>query len=112
MGDHTPGPWRVFEESLPYELKGRKGHHVSRRIGTVEDHPQLHGPLGVVNLSSGDGPPAFLSIAAPDARLSAPAPDLLACLKEAARDFSIMRMGNRMEKWDAAIAKAEGKVSA
>lgn len=41
----------------------------------------------------------------------AAAPDLLEALKEAVRDFGIMRMGARMEKWDAAIAKAEGRES-
>ena len=43
-----------------------------------------------------------------DARLIAAAPELLACLKAAAQDFSIMRYGKRMPEWDAAIAKASG----
>lgn len=38
----TPGPWQVFEK------RSDAGHTVDRRIGTVHDHPQLHGPEPVV----------------------------------------------------------------
>jgi hypothetical protein len=31
--------------------------------------------------------------------------ELLVCLKEAARDFRIMRYGARMKRWEAAIAR-------
>jgi len=44
-----------------------------------------------------------------NARLISAAPEMLAALKEAARDFAIMRSGACMEKWDAVIAKAEGR---
>lgn len=81
MMDRTPGPWKVYEERLPYQLNGREREHISRKIGTAEDHPQLHGPLGVVNLSHGIGPHTFIKISEPDARLIAAAPDLLTALQ-------------------------------
>ena len=39
----TEGPWKIFEDS---EVKG------GCQIGTVWDHPQAKGPVGIVNLAT------------------------------------------------------------
>ena len=84
MSKHTPEPWHVIPGS-PLE------------VGSSE--------FVICNLLAPDTNESALA----DARLIAAAPELLECLKDAARDFSIMRMGNRMEKWDAVIAETEGR---
>jgi hypothetical protein len=79
-GRTTTGPWQVVEEKIPHH---RGGFHVERRIFTAWDHPQLHGPVGVVNCSIGigekEGGPAryFVHIEEADAALIAAAPYLL-----------------------------------
>jgi len=84
---HTPGPWAVYTDTLPFEINGQPRFHTTRRIGTVAHHPQLHGPEPVVYLSSGLGPHTFVGIKEADARLIAAAPDLLAACKLAAETF-------------------------
>lgn len=72
----TAGPWQVIETNIPHRLGG---HHVERRIFATWDHPQLKGPLGVVNHSVGvgaeEGLPSIhlVQIDAPDAAFIAAA---------------------------------------
>lgn len=72
----TAGPRQVVEEKIPHRLGG---HHVKRRIFATWYHPQLKGPLGVVNHSVGigaeEGSPSIhlVQIDAPDAAFIAAA---------------------------------------
>lgn len=77
----TPGPYRVITDEIPHKLGGT---HKERRIFTTWDHPQLKGPLGVVNHSFGlgakDGDPAVHMVAiseADAAYIAACSPDRL-----------------------------------
>ncbi len=79
---HTPGPWAVFEEKVPYKLHGVTRYHIERRIGTVQIHPQLKDRYPIVTLSTGlgmeaDKPVRMVSIDAANAALIADAPQLL-----------------------------------
>lgn len=106
MSGHTPGPWVAVP--LTKRTWGPRPVFTDGlwAILRAEDPTLL--PIAEVDRGSDHHAPTRAK-AGIDARLIAAAPDLLECLKEAARDFSIMRMGHRMEKWDAAIAKAEGR---
>lgn len=52
----TPLPWQVIEQPLVYRDAGdmRPGgvRFADRRIGTVSNHPQLHGPAPVVTIAT------------------------------------------------------------
>jgi hypothetical protein len=73
----TPGPWKVY----PHEGSPR-----NLRIGTEWNHAQLHGPAGVVNLSTavnGNKPEVQMAIDPADADLIAHAPaDIRALIDE------------------------------
>lgn len=49
----TPGPYRIVVDKFDTYHKGYQ--HTQRRIFTQWDHPQLKGPIGVVNTSYGIG---------------------------------------------------------
>jgi hypothetical protein len=85
----TPGPWLVHVKEIPHMYGGK---HVERRIFTTWNHPQLKGPIGVVNGSVGvpaeKGEPAvhMVSIEAVDAAfIAACSPDRIRRLLAAAR---------------------------
>jgi hypothetical protein len=67
----TPGPWRTALTLHDHHIGGTP--HEERRIFTEWDHPQLRGPLGVVNMSrgiplvKGDSMIQFVSISEADA---------------------------------------------
>ena len=79
----TPGPWQVYEAKHPHALGGV---HTERYIGTVQEHPQWHGPLPVVTLlvgvgeHKGDPGVPMLGIDQDDADLIAHAPEDIAYL--------------------------------
>lgn len=82
----TPGPWQVVVTEHPYSFEradGTTAHgvHVERRIFTAWEHPQMHGPIGVVNYATGIGA-RFVSIREADARLIAAVPALLEAAEE------------------------------
>lgn len=84
---HTRGPWRVVVDEHPHRLGGK---HVERRIFTQWEHPQLKGPLGVVNMGVGIGnhdqaARHMVSMSEADARLIAAAPDMLNALRSLLR---------------------------
>lgn len=113
---HTPGPWVVVTTSHPHCLGGK---HVERRIFTGWDHPQMKGPIGVVNTSVGlgaeKGGPAIhmVSLREEDARLIAAAPDLFEALQAA--EFALREHGLTChgvhKQMCAALAKAVGSSS-
>ncbi len=87
---HTRGPWRVVVDEHPHRLGGK---HVERRIFTEWDHPQLKGPIGVVNMSVGIGAHDqaarhMVCLSAADAALIAAAPEMLAACLEVAQGYS------------------------
>lgn len=116
---HTPGPWQVVTDEHPHHLGGK---HIQRRIFTEWDHPQLKGPLGVVNVhlcvgaKQGDPAVRFVNINDGDASLISAAPELLALLKQMHQYAAgFMLSGTATEEFcewaknaRAAIAKAEG----
>ena len=63
----TEGPWGVEITEHPYKLNEIQRTHIERRIFTKWDHPQLKGPIGVVNRSIGLGGINFTSIEEVDA---------------------------------------------
>lgn len=84
----TPGPWQVVEDYYEEHVvdgkqRGPVGKVAQRRIFTTWDHPQLKGPLGVVNgfvtiaKVMGQSPYHGVSMTAEDAEFIAQAPDLL-----------------------------------
>ncbi|OMF70482.1 hypothetical protein [Paenibacillus glucanolyticus] len=67
----TPGPWKVSITSV--------GRHEERLIATEYDHPQLHGPNGIVNHGYGlDG--EFVYIKPEDAHFIAKSPEYITYL--------------------------------
>lgn len=106
---HTRGPWRVVVDEHPHS---NGGTHVERRIFTEWDHPQLKGPMGVVNMSVGlgaekKGARHFVSLSAADAALIAAAPEMLAACLEVCQGYSTR--GSELaraalEKWQACAA--------
>jgi hypothetical protein len=116
---HTPGPWQVVVTEHPHY---RGGTHIERRIFTAWDHPQMKGPIGVVNSSVGIGETEggkahrFVSMTEADARLIAAAPDLHACVvgfRRKLETYLHVYTGDKelrrlLADCDAAIAKAAG----
>lgn len=106
---HTRGPWRVVVDEHPHRAGGK---HVERRIFTEWDHPQLKGPMGVVNMSVGIGTHDqaarhFVSLSAADAALISAAPEMLAACLEVAQGYStrgaeLARLA--LAKWQASAA--------
>ncbi len=87
---HTRGPWRVVVDEHPHRLGGT---HTERRIFTEWDHPQLKGPMGVVNMSVGIGnhdqaARHMVILSAADAALIAAAPEMLIACLEVAQGYS------------------------
>lgn len=93
----TPGPWQVIADELPCYLGAP---HITRRIFAAWDHPQLKGPLGVVNCSVGlpgiEGERAqhFVHIDADDA-------DFIA----AANPTAVLALCDRLERLEAALRR-------
>jgi hypothetical protein len=114
-GKHTPGPWIVVTTEHPYHLGGK---HIERRIFTAWDHPQMKGPIGVVNGSVGLGPVKggpcthMVSLSEEDARLIAAAPELLAACKVAFDQTCSVGRPKDWEQLRAAIARATGRQGA
>lgn len=89
----TPGPWQIVEDLYePTETFGQlAGKVAQRRIFTAWDHPQMHGPIGVVNGFTtigkvcGSQPYNGVSISAADARLIVRSPELVDTLRKLER---------------------------
>lgn len=105
---HTPGPWTPCDASAVNTTDGVMvtPNHVKRvfMVGK-QRHTQFICDCNTV-----------LPESAANARLIAAAPDLLVALKEAAQTarnyamlFHDVEWQARVDRWDAAIAKAEGR---
>ena len=101
----TPGPWKVVTDVHPHMLGGE---HKERRIGTVWEHPQLQGPVGVVNISYGigasKGSPAISMVAISEAD----AAYIAACSPEVI--LRLVRIAQAAEKLEASTRGPEGAV--
>lgn len=98
----TPGPWQIIHDKYKHHLGG---YHQGIRIFTAWDHPQMKGPIGVVNESSGIGEVKggaghrFVSMRNEDAKLIVAAresiPELLDELD--AKEREIARLGTKVD---------------
>lgn len=121
---HTPGPWKIVEAK---KYGYNDVTHYERRIFTDWEHGQLQGPAPVVTMATCVGQDKgvynIVSIAEPDARLIAAAPDLLDALEGFVACFGdecscddyddgyrcdFCDFKEEIDKANAAIAKARG----
>jgi len=95
----TPGPWEVAITNV--------GRHEERLIATEYDHPQLHGPNGIVNHGYGlDG--EFVYIKPEDAQLIAKAPEYITyLLQEIERKDEALRFYADEDNYKVAITETD-----
>jgi hypothetical protein len=118
----TPGPWTVQTDKHPH---WNGGEHTEHRIATQWHHPQLKGPLGVVNISWGipetkgdsarfmvsisDGDAAYIAALSPDTAKKLIAVAMAAQALLPILDQHLFERGPEEEALRAALEELKGK---